>query len=186
MEENEGMEGKDLALKEKHEFEAKVIAAIQNLKEGETTFSLEGIEVTNYGKQYTIKLKGITFGIINKEGIFTYNKENFIELKQKLEEEGIALEDLGLPDLEQSIDLEEKEKKEENEKEFDDEEKGDNEKSDEEKPDLEEEKGKKEKDEKKQDEKQKNNERENLIKLNDKTLKVLFPRIKAIWKYLSR
>ena len=61
MEENEAMEGKDLALEEKQEFEGKILEAIKDLKKGETTISVEGIEITNYGEQYTINLKGITF-----------------------------------------------------------------------------------------------------------------------------
>lgn len=59
MAENEGME-----------FEKRILEAIEDLKTGQTTISTEGIEVTNYGEQYTIKLKGITFGIIDKEGKF--------------------------------------------------------------------------------------------------------------------
>ena len=113
MAENEGMEGKDLAIKEKQEFEKQVLEAIKELKTGETTISQEGIEVTNYGEQYTIKLKGITFGIIDKEGNFTYNKNNFIEAKKALEAEGITLEELGLPDIEKWIDEEENKKEEE-------------------------------------------------------------------------
>lgn len=110
---DEGNVGKDLALKEKQEFEERILEAIEDLRTGETTISAEGIEVTNYGEQCTIKLKGITFGLIDKEGNFTYNKQNFIEVKKALEQEGITLEELGLPDIEQWID--EKEKQEEQE-----------------------------------------------------------------------
>lgn len=106
MAENEGREGKDLALDQKKEFEKRILEAIEDLKTGQTTVSTEGIEVTNYGEQYTIKLKGITFGIIDKEGKFTYNRENFKEVKEALKEDGLTLEDLGLPNLEQSIDQE--------------------------------------------------------------------------------
>lgn len=111
MAENEGMEGKDLAAEQKKEFEVKILEAIKDLKTGQTTISTEGIEVTNYGEQYTIKLRGITFGIVDKNGKFTYNRESFKQVKKALEDEGISLEDLGLPDLEQSIDQEEKEAK---------------------------------------------------------------------------
>ena len=111
MAENEGMEGKDLAAEQKKEFEVKILEAIKDLKTGQTTISTEGIEVTNYGEQYTIKLRGITFGIVDKNGKFTYNRENFKQIKKALEDEGISLEDLGLPDIEQSIDQEEKETK---------------------------------------------------------------------------
>lgn len=114
MAENEGMEGKNLAAEQKKEFEAKILEQIEDLKTGQTTISTEGIEVTNYGEQYTIKLKGITFGIIDKEGKFTYNSNSFKTLKNVLKEDGQTLEDLGLPDLDQSID-QEKEPEQENE-----------------------------------------------------------------------
>lgn len=113
MAENEAMEGKDLAIKEKQEFEKRILEAIKDLKTGETTISAEGIEVTNYGEQYTIKLKGITFGIIGKDEKFTYNKEKFAEAKKVLEEEGITLEELGLPDIEEWIDEQKKQRDEE-------------------------------------------------------------------------
>ena len=72
------------------------------------------MEITNYGGQATIKIEGIdiTFGIVDKDGNFTYNKENFAEVKKVLEEEGITLEELGLPDIEEWIDLEEQEREE--------------------------------------------------------------------------
>lgn len=110
MEENEEMEGKDLALDEKEEFQRRILEAIKDLKTGQTTISIEGIEVTNYGKQYTIRLKGITFGMIDSKGNFQYSRENLNKLKEILKEEGQSLEDLGLPDLEEAIDLEEKAK----------------------------------------------------------------------------
>ncbi len=110
---DEGNVGKDLALEEREEFEKQILEAIKNLKTGETTIREEGIEVTNYGGQATIKLKGITFGIIDKEGNFTYNKENFVQIKKALEEEGLTLEELGLPDIEEWIDEEEKQKQDE-------------------------------------------------------------------------
>lgn len=174
MAENEGMEGKDLAIKEKKEFEQKVLEAIKDLKEGETTISIEGLEVTNCKDNYTIKLKGITFGIIDRNGNFTYNRENFREVKKALEEEGMTLEDLGLPDVEEWIDKQqEKDKQEEQlgEKERDEE-------------DLseemeEEEEEKEEKKKEKDDEKQKdNNKKKNLVRLNDKIFKVLIPSTK--------
>lgn len=111
MEENDAMEGKDLAIKEKKEFEEKVLEAIRDLKEGQTTISTEGLEVTNSKDNYIIKLKGIPFGLISKDGEFTYNKENFKQVKKALGEEGITLEDLGLPDVEEWIDQEEKQEK---------------------------------------------------------------------------
>ena len=115
MAENEGMEEKDLALEQKKEFEAQLLEVIKDLKTNQTTISIEGIEVTNYGEQYTIKLRGITFGIIDKQGNFTYNKEKFKQVKKALEEEGVTLDDLGLPDIEQSIDQEKEPKEEEKE-----------------------------------------------------------------------
>ena len=113
---DEGNVGKDLALKEKQEFEEKILESIKDLRTGETTISAEGIEVTNYGEQCTIKLKGVTFGLIDKEGNFTYNKQNFIEAKKTLEQEGLTLEEMGLPDIEQWIDEEEKKQREEEQK----------------------------------------------------------------------
>lgn len=112
MAENEAMEGKDLAIKEKQEFEKQILESIKELKTGETAISIGGIQVTNYGEQYTIKLKEVTFGIIDKDGKFTYNRENFAQVKKALEEEGITLEELGLPDIEEWIDEEEKQQRE--------------------------------------------------------------------------
>ena len=179
MAENEGMEGKDLALKEKHEFEEKILETIENVKTVETTTSLEGLEVTNYGEQYTLRLKGITFGIIDKDGKFNYNKTNFIQIKKVLEEEGKTLEELGLPDLEESIDIEEKKEKEENGNEHDVEEHGDEERDDEEKPKIEEDKEEKDKTEKDEQVKTNDSKKKNLIKLNDKVFKVLIPTAKG-------
>ena len=153
MAENEGMEGKDLAQKEKKDFENKLLEVIENLKNGHTTISTEGLEVTNFGGQFILKMRGINFGIVSEEGKFSYNKANFIKLKQTLQEEGVTLEQLGLPDLEQSIDQEEKEQKEEQEQENEENNEGEEieeEEKDDEKPDLEEEK-KEEKDEKKEE-----------------------------------
>lgn len=149
MAENESMEGKDLANEEKKElFEEKILEAIKNLEIGQTTISVEGLEVSNYGEQCTVKLRGITFGIIDKEGNFNYNKENFKQIKEILKDEGVTLEDLGLPDLEQAIDQEEKEKKEkENENRPEDEGEEHDEEKDDEKPELEDESGDLEKEE---------------------------------------
>lgn len=106
MAENEGMEGKVLAKERKQEFEARILEEIKDLKTGESTTSIEGIEVTNTGSGYTINYNGITFGLIDKEGKFQYNAPKFKEVKAKLEEEGKTLEDIGLPELDQSIDQE--------------------------------------------------------------------------------
>lgn len=176
MAENDAMEGKDLAIKEKKEFEERVLEAIQDLKEGQTTISTEGLEVTNSKDNYIIKLKGIPFGLIRKDGEFTYNKENFRQVKKALGEEGITLEELGLPDIEQWIDQEEKDQEiDESEKDEKDLSKDMGEKEDDEK----EPKGKEEKeeDEKEQEEKPKE-QKKNLIKLNDKVIKILCPSAK--------
>lgn len=103
MDENEEME-KDLAKDRK--FEAVILENIKDLEKGQTTISTEGFEVTNFGEQYTIKYKGITFGIIEKNGEFTYNKDNLRKVIEVLKKEGKDLDDLGLPELEQSIDQE--------------------------------------------------------------------------------
>lgn len=112
MAENEGMEGKDLATDKKQEFEAQILEAIKDLKTGESTTSIEGIRVTNLGAGYTIEYEGIKFGLIDDEGKFQYNAPKFKEVKAKLEEEGKTLEDLGLPELDQSIDQEKEPKPE--------------------------------------------------------------------------
>lgn len=151
MEENETMEGQDLAQEEKKEEQNRLLKVIENLKAGQTTISTEGLEVTNYGGLYTLKMRGITFGTFGKDGKPRYF--NLTELKRILADEGIELESLDLPDLELAIDQEElgqkednKLKKEETQGEEIEEEKGD------ETPELEEEeeKEKEEKDEKKE------------------------------------
>ena len=98
----------NLAIEQKKEYEEQVLETIKELKTGETT-TIGGMEITNYGGQATIKLEGIdiTFGIVDNNGNFTYSRENFVEVKKVLEEEGITLEELGLPDIEEWIDLEE-------------------------------------------------------------------------------
>lgn len=116
MEDNESMDEKDLAKEEKREFEEKVLEAIEGLKDGHTTISTEGLEVTKYGKQGIMRMRNITIAIIDKDGHFTYNKENFAKLKETLKEEGVTLEEIGLPNLENAIDQEEQEKKEQDEK----------------------------------------------------------------------
>lgn len=114
---DEGNVGKDLALKEKQEFEEKVLEAIENLKADGESLTLNGIQYTYVKGSYTMKFEDtdIEFGLIGQDGKFTYNKENFIEAKKALEEQGINLEELGLPDIEQWID--EQEKMKENNKE---------------------------------------------------------------------
>ena len=107
MEENETLEGKDLAEEEKKEEKNRLIEVIQNLKTGQTTISTEGLEITNYGGLYTLKMRGITFGTFNKTGNPKYIKENVAKLKKILQAEGIELESLDLPYLEQAIDQEE-------------------------------------------------------------------------------
>lgn len=173
MAENDAMEGKDLEIKEKKEFEERVLEAIQNLKEGQTTISTEGLEVTNNKDNYIIKLKGIPFGLIRKDGKFTYNKENFRQVKKALGEEGITLEELGLPDIEQWID-QEKQKEEEQKDERDLSKDMSKKEDDKKEPEEEEEK----KDDDKEQEEKPREQKKNLIKLNDKIFKVLNPSAK--------
>lgn len=131
MDENEGME-QDLA--KDRRFEAIILEVIKNLKKGQTTISTEGFEVTNYdGELYTIEYEGITFGTITKNGEFKYIKENFKKVIEILQEEGKDLDDLGLPELEQSID-QEKEPQPENSHEGEEETTEEQEKEDEEEP----------------------------------------------------
>lgn len=108
-------EERNLATDKKQEFEARILEEIKDLKTGENTTSIEGIEVTNTGAGYTINYKGIIFGLIDKEGKFQYNSSKFKEVKAKLEEEGKTLEDIGLPELDQSIDQEKEPESEEQE-----------------------------------------------------------------------
>lgn len=110
---DEGNVGKDLAIKQKQEYEEEILKTIKQLKSGMTT-TIGGMEITNYGGQATIKIEGIdiAFGIVDKDGNFTYSKENFLQAKKALEEEGLNLEELGLPDIEQWIDEQEQERDE--------------------------------------------------------------------------
>lgn len=112
MAENDALKD-NLAFEQKKKFEDEIKETIKELKTGETT-TIGGMEITNYGGQATIKLEGIdiTFGIVDKDGNFTYNRENFVEVKKVLEEEGITLEELGLPDIEEWIDLEDQQREE--------------------------------------------------------------------------
>ena len=144
MAENEGMEGKDLAKDKKVEFEAKIMQVVENLKNGHTSISTEGLEVSNYDGQYVLKMRGIEFAIIrensNDSYSFEYNTKNYKELIETLQSEGIELEQLGLPDLKEvAIDQEEKEQREDEEgqeQEENDDEERDEERDDKEKPEL--------------------------------------------------
>ncbi len=179
MEENDAMEGKDLALEEKKKFEERILEVIQDLKEGQTTTSVEGLEVSNNKGTYEIKLKGICFGLVSKDGKFTYSKGNVKQIKETLQEEGLTLENLGLPDMEEWIDEQEKEQEKEHEREYEREEEKEDKLEKDLSEDLEEKEEGKDKDEKEnENEKQKDNKRKNLIKLNDKIFKVLIPTAK--------
>ena len=156
MAENEGMEGKDLAQEERKEEKNRLQLAIKNLKKGQTTISAEGLEITNFGGLYTLKMRGITFGTLDEDGKPTYIMENVSKLKEALKDEGIELESLDLPDLQQAIDQEEQAKRQkeqqeenqegkENEGEEKEEEKGD------ENPELDEEEQYENDDEKKEE-----------------------------------
>ena len=117
MAENEGMEGKDLAQEERKEEKNRLQLAIKNLKKGQTTISTEGLEITNFGGLYTLKMRGITFGTLDEDGKPTYIMENVSKLKEALKDEGIELESLDLPDLQQAIDQEEQAKRQEEQQE---------------------------------------------------------------------
>ena len=59
MAENDSMEEKDIAKEQKQLFEERVKEAMENLKEGHTKISIEGIELTNYGgRSVYFKIKG--------------------------------------------------------------------------------------------------------------------------------
>lgn len=106
MAENEGMEGKDLALEQLKQFNQKVLEAIDKLgtlKTGESATILGEIQITkSVGDNVILALKGKNIAIITN-GSIKYNLVNYKEVKKALEEEGQTLEDLGLPDLEEAI-----------------------------------------------------------------------------------
>ena len=174
--EDESMEGKDLALEEKmKEFELNILEIIEDLKEGESTTSIEGLRITKSKDNYMLELKDITFGILDKDGNFTYNKSGLKEIKKALAEEDMTLEDLGLPDIEKAIDQREQEEQQKDEKER-------------EEKDLSEDKEEEEKDEPKEEEKTEDEEEkeiesknrpENLKKLNSNIMKLLAPSARA-------
>jgi len=136
---DEGNVGKDLAIQEKQKFEEEVLKIVENLKADGKSITLNGIQYTYVKGNYTMKLAGtdIEFGIIDKDGKFSYNKEKFIEAKKTLQEQGIDLEELGLPNIEEWIDEKEemeqeqaKEDKEPEEQEKDEEQKDEEDLSD--------------------------------------------------------
>lgn len=147
MAENEGMEGKDLAVEEKKNFQEKVLEQIAKLKNGESKIIIGELEATKIGDQAILKVRGKSIAIVREKNI-EYNLSNFEELKKELNEEGQTLDDLGLPELQDEIDKIQKQNSEkeetidepEQEKEVEQEGEGDeiDEEKDDEKPELEE------------------------------------------------
>lgn len=112
----EGNVGKDFALNEQKKSEKLTLETIKNLKiRPGKTIVIGGMEITNFGGQSTIKIEGIdiVFGILDEDGKFTFNRENFEDARKALEEKGLNLKELGLPDIKQWIDLEEQQEREE-------------------------------------------------------------------------
>lgn len=144
MAENEGMEGKNLAQDQLKQFNEQVLKEIKKLKNGESKIIIGEMEAINLGGQAILKIRGISIAIARGKEI-EYNLANYQEVKKVLEEEGQTLENLGLPDLEEAIDLEEQAKKEQEDKQEEQEEQPQqpdeeiDEEKDDEKPELEEE-----------------------------------------------
>lgn len=103
MAENEGMEGKDLALEQKKEFKEVVLEQIEKLKNGESQIIVGELEATKIGDQAILKVRGKSIAIVSGNTI-EYNLSNFEDLKKALEEDGQTLDDLGLPELQTEID----------------------------------------------------------------------------------
>lgn len=118
---NESNDGQDLALNLKKEFEKKIKEVMEKLKEGETTISQEGIQLTLTKGQYIMSVHGIPVAIIAKTGKdsydFNYNLNNIKELEELLKqnEEEFKL----LPQLKQIAELGKQEKHKEHEREED-------------------------------------------------------------------
>lgn len=152
MDENEDME-KDLAKKEKKEFNDKLLEQIAKLKNGESAIIIGELEATKLADQTILKIRGKSIAIV-RGGTIEYNLTNFEKLKEELAEEGQTLDDLGLPDLQTEIDKIQKqnseEEKEQEEKDENDGEEIEEEEKDDEKPELEEE-DKENQDEKKEE-----------------------------------
>lgn len=142
MDENEDFE-KDLAKKEKREFNDELLEQIAKLKNGESKMIVGELEATKLADQTILKVRGKAIAIASKEKI-EYNVTNFQKLKKELAEEGQTLEDLGLPDLQTEIDKiqkqNSKEEKEQEEGNANEENEGEEieEEKDDEKPELEE------------------------------------------------
>lgn len=135
MAENESMEGKDLAQKEKKEFKEVLLEQIAKLKNGESQMIVGELEATKLADQTILKVRGKAIAIA-RYGNIEYNVTNFEKIKEELAEEGQTLEDLGLPDLQTEIDKIQKQNSEkEKEQEEGQEEENDNEQIDEEKDD---------------------------------------------------
>lgn len=115
---NESNDGQDLAVEIKKEFEKKIKEVIEELKEGETTISQEGIQLASTKGQYIMSVRGIPVAIIAKTGKdsyeFNYNLNNIQELEEVLKqnEEEFKL----LPQLKQIAELGKQEKQKEQER----------------------------------------------------------------------
>ena len=124
MEENEGMNEKDLAIaeKKKTEFENMIKEAIRNKEEGQSEIYLQKgiivLKITEEKTGYKLSLLELDIGDINEKGEFNYNIEALEQVKEKLEKQKRPIanyKDLGLPDIEYLKELE-KDKGKEKEK----------------------------------------------------------------------
>lgn len=124
MEENEGMNEKDLAIaeKKKQEFENMIRDTINNKKEGQSEIVLQNglitMKIVQTKKGYKLNLLNKDIAIINKDSTFEYNIQELEEVKKSLENQKRPIanyKDLGLPDIEYLKELEKEKVKEENE-----------------------------------------------------------------------
>lgn len=178
MAENDAMEGKKLEL---HMFEQKILEAIEIAKkQKQDTGVIENgqmpfeIKIERVDKKIKIHAFGEEILTLEEGDKFTYNLEGLKNIREKLEENPeFDYKQFGLPDIEYLEELDKQ--REEEQKDEKDLPKDMGEKEDDEK----EPKGKEEKeeDEKEQEEKPKE-QKKNLIKLNDKVIKILCPSAK--------
>lgn len=102
MEENEGMEGKDLAQDKKNEFEKEVEKEIANLKSGEQS-TMQGLGLTKWNNtQAGLTLYGIPIALI-QNGKFEYSTNGLQQAKIILKEHGLDFEKIGFPELEEKL-----------------------------------------------------------------------------------
>lgn len=102
MEENEGMDGKNLAQDKKNEFEIEVEKEIANLRAGEQS-TMQGLGLTKWNNtQAGLTLYGVPIALI-QDGKFEYNVNGLKQTKALLLEQGLDFEKIGFPELEEKL-----------------------------------------------------------------------------------